>query len=140
MSDDQLRISDAEREAAAAELGEHYAQGRLTTEEHAERLDRIWSSRTRGDLGPVFRDLPGTYGPPVPTARRTASRATYRSGGVGPFRRGVPTPLIVVLAVLVALTVVTHLPLILAGFLVWFFVVGRHRRGSRAGQWSRSGG
>ena len=140
MSDDQLRIGDAERDSAAAELGEHYAQGRLTTEEHAERLDRIWSSRTRGELGPVFRDLPGRYGPPTPIGPRTARRATYWSGGVAPFRRGVPTPLFVVLAVLAALTVVTHLPLILAGFLVWFFVVGRHRRGSRAPHWSRSGG
>jgi hypothetical protein len=140
MSDDQLRIGDAEREAAAAELGEHYAQGRLTAEEHAERLDRVWAARTRGELGPVFRDLPGRYGPAAPIGPRPARRATYWSGGVAPFRRGVPTPLIVVLAVLVALTVVTHLPLILAGFLVWFFVVGRHRRGSRAGQWSRSGG
>jgi hypothetical protein len=140
MSDDQLRIGDAEREAAAAELGEHYAQGRLTAEEHAERLDRVWAARTRGELGPVFRDLPGRYGPAAPIGPRPARRTTYWSGGVAPFRRGVPTPLIVVPAVLVALTVVTHLPLILAGFLVWFFVVGRRRRGSRAGQWSRSGG
>ena len=136
MSDDQLRISDAEREAAAAELGEHYAQGRLTTEEHAERLDRIWAARTRGELGPVFRDLPGRYGPPTPISTPTARRTTYWSGGVAPFRRGVPTPLVVVLAVLLVLTVATHLPLIVAGVLVWFFVVGRHRRGSRAGRWS----
>jgi hypothetical protein len=140
MSDDQLRIGDAEREAAAAELGEHYAQGRLTAEEHAERLDRVWAARTRGDLGPVFRDLPGRYGPAAPIGPRPARRATSWSEDMAPCRRGVPTPLIVVLAVLVALTVVTHLPLILAGLLVWFFVVGRHRRGSRAGQWSRSGG
>jgi hypothetical protein len=140
MSDDQLRIGDAEREAAATELAEHYAQGRLTTEEHAERLDRVWAARTRGELGPVFRDLPGRYGPPTPVGPPTARRATYWSGGVAPFRRGIPTPLFVVLAVLLVLTVATHLPLILAGVLVWFFVVGRHRRGSRPGHWSRSGG
>ncbi|HUA30142.1 MAG TPA: DUF1707 domain-containing protein, partial [Streptosporangiaceae bacterium] len=34
-----LRIGDAEREAAAASLREHYAQGRLTLEEFNERLD-----------------------------------------------------------------------------------------------------
>jgi hypothetical protein len=36
------------------------------------------------------------------------------------------------------LTVATHLPLILAGLLVWFFVCARHRRGPWATHWSRS--
>ena len=56
----ELRIGDAERTAAADELAEHYAQGRLSTEEHHERLDRIWEARTPSDLAPVFRDLPGS--------------------------------------------------------------------------------
>ncbi|HEY0905164.1 MAG TPA: DUF1707 domain-containing protein [Marmoricola sp.] len=135
--DDQLRIGDAERDQAAAALGEHYAQGRLTTEEPAERLDRIWAARTRSDLRPVFRDLPGWYGPAAPVRAGTARRATYWSGGVAPFRRGVPSPLVVVLMVLLVLTVLTHLPLILAGVLVMFFVLGRRRRPARAHHWSR---
>ena len=44
---EHLRMSDAEREQAAGELGEHYVQGRLTAEEHSERLDQIWAARTR---------------------------------------------------------------------------------------------
>jgi len=139
VNDDHLRMSDAERDAAAAELAEHYAQGRLTTEEHADRLDRVWSARTRGELGPVFRDLPGRYGPPVPAGLGTPRRATYLSPGMAPFRRGIPAPLIVVLVVLAMLTVVTHLPVILLGAMVWFFVVGRHRRRPTPGHWSRSG-
>jgi Domain of unknown function (DUF1707) len=55
-----LRIGDAERTAAADDLGEHYAQGRLSTEEHHERLDRIWAARTRSELTPIFSDLPGS--------------------------------------------------------------------------------
>ena len=51
---DQLRLSDAERELAAADLGEHFAQGRLTLDENAERLDRIWAARTRGEIPPIF--------------------------------------------------------------------------------------
>ena len=129
--DDQLRISDAEREAAAAELGEHYAQGRITTEEHAERLDRIWASRTRGELAPVFRDLPGRYGPVAPRAERR--RPAYWAPGP-PFRHGLPGPVLAVLAVLLVLTVATHLPLILAGVLVLLFVSARRRRH----HWSRS--
>ncbi|WP_296605899.1 DUF1707 domain-containing protein [Nocardioides sp.] len=135
--EDQLRIGDAEREQAAAALGEHYAQGRVTTEEHAERLDRIWAARTRADLRPVFRDLPGWYGPAAPMRAGAARRTTYWAGGVAPFRRGIPSPLVVVLMVLLVLTVLTHLPLILAGVLVMFFVLGRHRRPARARHWSR---
>src|SRR5687767_12078796 len=56
----ELRIGDADRTAAADELAEHYAQGRLSPEEHSERLDRIWSAKTRAELTPVFADLPGS--------------------------------------------------------------------------------
>ena len=34
-----LRISDADREQAASDLSEHYAEGRLSHDEHAERPD-----------------------------------------------------------------------------------------------------
>lgn len=141
MNEDQLRIGDAERERAAAELGEHFVQGRLTAEEHTERLDRVWSARTRAELGPVFRDLPGHYGPvasasaPVDPARRP----TYWSGGVAPVRRGRPSPLVIVLFALLAITVVTHVPLILVGGLVLLFVVPRRRHPARGRGWSRSG-
>jgi hypothetical protein len=56
----ELRIGDADRTAAAEELAEHYAQGRISPEEHSERLDRIWAAKTRADLAPVYTDLPGT--------------------------------------------------------------------------------
>ena len=58
MASDRLRIGDAEREAAAHDLGEHLAMGRVTSEEFAERLDRIYAARTQGELAPVFGDLP----------------------------------------------------------------------------------
>ena len=129
--DDQLRISDAERERAAAELAEHYTEGRLTTEEHSERLDLIWAARTRSDLLPMFRDLPGAYGPvraAGPRARST--EPAYWSTGPRPWagRRRVPGPLLVVLVVLLVISVATHLPLFLAGLLVVAFVLSRHRR------------
>lgn len=121
MNEQHLRMSDAERAAASAELGEHYAQGRLSTEEHAERLDRIWAARTRGELAPIFSDLPGpaaSYaGTPVRAAR--APRPPRRF-------RGVPLPLVVLLAVLLVVTVVSHLPLILIGLGVWFLLSRGH--------------
>lgn len=55
---ERLRIGDADRETAARELGEHFALGRITADEHAERLEQIWAARTAADLAPAFRDLP----------------------------------------------------------------------------------
>lgn len=53
-----MRVSDAEREAAAAELREHFASGRLDQEELEMRLSAVFAARTRGDLSTLFTDLP----------------------------------------------------------------------------------
>ena len=129
MTDQSIRLSDAEREAAAADLGEHYAQGRLTADEHAERLEQVWAAKTRGEIAPIFRDLPSPYAA-VAAPAFTAER--YWNAGVRPFRRGVPAPLLVVLAALIVLSAIAHLPLFLFGFAVFWFVVLRHRRPRRA--------
>ena len=60
----EMRVSDAEREAAAAELREHFASGRLDQEELNERLSGAFAARTRGDLNALFTDLPSAgHGP-----------------------------------------------------------------------------
>ena len=117
MNDQDLRIGDAERERAAADLAEHYAQGRLTTDEHRERLDQIWAARTRRELGPVFADLPGR------TFQAAAVRpANPRGVGARALWRRLPFPLMVLLIVLAAIAVVAHLPLILVGIGAWFLL------------------
>jgi hypothetical protein len=55
-----MRVSDAEREAAAAELREHFASGRLNQEELDERLASVFAAKTRGDLNALFTDLPSS--------------------------------------------------------------------------------
>jgi Domain of unknown function (DUF1707) len=55
-----MRVGDAEREAAAAEVREHFASGRLTQDELNQRLDQTFAAKTRGDLNAVFTDLPST--------------------------------------------------------------------------------
>lgn len=118
--DEQLRIGDAERERAATELGEHYAQGRLTAEEHIERLDRIWAARTRAELGPVFADLPGPERPaPPPRAFRGVRRP--------------PFPVFPVLAVLFVIAVLTHAPWLVALPIIALVVLAKR------GHWSRWG-
>lgn len=61
-SPEHLRVGDADRDAAVTALGDHYAAGRLTADEHDERMGRAWAARTYGDLVAIFADLPG----PVP--------------------------------------------------------------------------
>jgi DNA-binding PadR family transcriptional regulator len=56
--DDRIRISDADREHAAAQLRDYFAEGRLTREELDERIVAILTARTAGDLRRVMADLP----------------------------------------------------------------------------------
>lgn len=53
-----VRVSDAERDAVADRLRGAGADGRLTLEELADRLDRLFGARTAGDLEPLTSDLP----------------------------------------------------------------------------------
>ncbi|MBM7460076.1 DUF1707 domain-containing protein [Rhodococcus coprophilus] len=65
----EVRIGTAEREEAVHLLGEHFAAGRLTLDEFDERVTRATQARTRGDLVPLFRDLPSAppaLAPPEP--------------------------------------------------------------------------
>ena len=57
-SNSRLRASDADRDRAATVLNEALAEGRLTAEEHSERLDSIYAAKTQADLVPLFDDLP----------------------------------------------------------------------------------
>ena len=53
-----VRAGDADRDAAAAALGEHFAQGRLTLDELNARLDATLTATTHGELSQANRDLP----------------------------------------------------------------------------------
>jgi hypothetical protein len=56
--DPALRASDADRDQVAALLNEAYASGRLTSPEHADRLEATYQARTMGELEPLIVDLP----------------------------------------------------------------------------------
>jgi len=75
-----LRIGDRERDATAAELREHFANGRLTLEEFNERLDAVFAARTERDLSRITADLPHVRsgGAPLPSSR---SAGTPRPSG-----------------------------------------------------------
>jgi hypothetical protein len=85
----EMRVGDAEREAAAAELREHYASGRLTLDELNERIDKALAATTRGDLNALMTDLPSAR-PGWSSAGATgATEGSARPGGApgagGPF-------------------------------------------------------
>ncbi|MDQ1036395.1 hypothetical protein QFZ75_002811 [Streptomyces sp. V3I8] len=58
-----LRASDADRDRTADILREALAEGRLTAEEHAERVEEVFRAKTVGELEPLVRDLPAGHGP-----------------------------------------------------------------------------
>ncbi|NUO98904.1 MAG: DUF1707 and DUF2154 domain-containing protein [Nonomuraea sp.] len=58
-----MRASDADRDRVAALLGDALATGRLTSVEHADRLDVAYTARTIGELVPLTRDLPAVSTP-----------------------------------------------------------------------------
>jgi Domain of unknown function (DUF1707)/Cell wall-active antibiotics response 4TMS YvqF len=64
----RLRASDADRDRAAAVLNDALAEGRLTPQEHSERLDSTYAAKTHADLAPLIEDLPARAGAlaPVP--------------------------------------------------------------------------
>jgi len=66
MGQAELRISDVDREHAAAVLHTAVGDGRITWAEHAERLEGVYTARTAGELQPFLADLaPVTRRPPA---------------------------------------------------------------------------
>jgi hypothetical protein len=57
-----MRASDSDRDRVAEQLREALAEGRLTAEEHAERLDAVYQAKTYAELAPIVADLPATGG------------------------------------------------------------------------------
>jgi hypothetical protein len=58
-----LRASDAERDAVASELGQHFQDGRLDQAEFDDRLTATMAAKTRRDLDAVRTDLPPIVAP-----------------------------------------------------------------------------
>lgn len=64
----RLRASDADRDRAASVINNALAEGRLTAEEHSDRLDAIYAAKTHGELVPVLDDLPAAGAVAAPVA------------------------------------------------------------------------
>lgn len=85
---EQMRASNAEREAVIARLNEACSEGRLTLDEFSERVEQAWGARTRGDLEQLASDLPASAGAAVAPAAPPARTATHwHVSPIGGFKR-----------------------------------------------------
>ncbi len=135
MNDRPLRIGDAERDQAAASLGEHYAAGRLTKDEYDTRAEQVWSARFRHDLEPVFADLPGPARPAVSATPAVARVPQPRPGAVRGFWWVLPA----MAMLFIAMALVTGAPWLLF-MLFWIGAIGgfgNRRRHGRYHDWRR---
>ena len=120
MSPQPLRIGDAERDAAIAALSRHYGDGRLTKQEHEERVELAMKARTDADLGALFADLPRFDD-------QAAGRRPYR-----PMRamRLVPIAVLAIVATAILLHALPLIVLVPLAFFAMRFGFGRRwRRG-----------
>jgi hypothetical protein len=105
----RLRASDADRDTAATVINNALAEGRLTAEEHSDRLDAIYAAKTHAELVPLLDDLPGQSqrATVMPSAAASADLAKPRHHGrivsifAGATRKGTwhPEPVIDMLTV-----------------------------------------
>jgi hypothetical protein len=121
----EIRVSDADRDQAIAELSEHFQAGRLTQEEFEDRSGRALRARTGSDLGELFADLPrGTAAAP-----RAGGPVAGQAPGPGLARllRDMPLARVIILGVIAAIVAANLLAGVShtgAGWLVPVVVLG----------------
>jgi hypothetical protein len=99
--DDHIRVSDADRERITSRLREHFAEGRLTSDELDERVSAALNAKTFGDLRPLMADLPEPVpAPPRASHPRPAGPPNWVAHRRGP--RLMPLLMLVALVALVA--------------------------------------
>ena len=99
--DDRIRVSDADRERVTARLREHFAEGRLSSEELDERIAAALSAKTAGELRRTLADLPD----PAGVAPQGGLSAPWAGRPVPVFRRGPRLLPLAVLALVAALVI-----------------------------------
>ncbi len=75
-----LRVGDADRQRVIEQLQQHFVDGRLTSDELSERVDRALGARTVGDLAAPLADLPSLETAQVAAPRRWWTALTSLPG------------------------------------------------------------
>ncbi len=127
-ADQNMRVSDAERQAVADRLAEHFSAGRHDQAEFDERVGRAMNAKTRADLNGLFDDLPETGAPAAASGPHPHPH---------PRRRGHPV-LLIALIVLIAIAAAHVMwPLLWIGFLVMVVLVATGTIGRSRSRWDR---
>jgi Domain of unknown function (DUF1707) len=108
---ENLRVSDADRERVAERLREHFAEGRLTSDEFDERLNAALNAKTVRDLSGVMTDLPEPE--PAPAPSRRPSHPAGWHGYRPAYRRGPRLLPLAIIALLIAVAIPST---------AWFFL------------------
>ena len=127
-----LRVSDADRDRAIAELSEHFQAGRLTAEELEDRTGRALQARTAGELADLFADLPRK--PPASPAPASASPfpASPFPASPGPLQAvRVPVVPVAIIAVVALVSILSGHPGLIALVPVLVLVIVRRLTGGR---------
>ncbi|MEV5650266.1 DUF1707 domain-containing protein [Nocardia sp. NPDC052254] len=115
-----VRVGTAEREQAAAALGEHFAAGRLDLDEYDDRVGRAYAAKTSGDLTVLFDDLPRPQ-PAAPVARPQPRRRP---------QPWIPAALLAAIVLGVVVVATTHMvPFFIFPVLFFLFIRTRGRFG-----------
>ncbi|MFJ9583170.1 DUF1707 SHOCT-like domain-containing protein [Streptomyces acidicola] len=78
----ELRASDADRDRIADILRDALAEGRLTADEHAERVEGVLAAKTVGELEVFIRDLPAAHHGPGRAAAYAAAPSRPSPGAI----------------------------------------------------------
>lgn len=143
-----IRVSDAERDRAVAELSEHFQAGRLTQDEFEDRSGQALGARTGEDLSGLFTDLPKQSLAAAPRLGDLPAGPELHYDSVPPYgappRRAGPSAARAVLALVIVAVVAVNvfaanaghghahglgwlIPVLIVGF-VFLRLIG-HRRG-----------
>ena len=125
-SDQQMRVSDAERQVVTDRLAGHFADGRLDQAEFDERVGRAMSAKTRADLAGLLDDLPDAA---LPDTGAPVVPGRPRRGRPRSFLGMVLLVVIILAAAHAALHVVA--PLLWAGLIVAILVFAARGRRPR---------
>jgi hypothetical protein len=80
VGDETTRASDAERSRTVDRLQQAHVEGRLTSDEAAQRIEAALRAKTRGDLAGLVADLPGAAPEAVVPVPQPAAPARKSKG------------------------------------------------------------
>jgi hypothetical protein len=97
-----LRVSDQDRDAAAAQLRDHFAAGRITEEEFNERVQEAYAARTQQQLDWLLSDLPKLPASPQQAKAELVLRRRHLQRRLMQEAGGASTPFIICTVIWVA--------------------------------------